>query len=115
MELLEIELKARPGRNIQFGGDVVGWRYGVQQVLQQKFRHCLDFADVFVTCCRAQGTLSRQVAGWPYGESGHEWAEGLFSEGWRQFDPTSGNSNFLRSPSEGASIQPRFAGGARIC
>lgn len=83
----------RPGRNVKFGGAVTGSRYGVKKVLSQRFGQCWDFADCFVTLCRASGVPCRQVAGWLYGVSGHIWAEVLF-EGrvWRQVDPTGGKA-----------------------
>jgi hypothetical protein len=75
---------------IKFDGPVVGSRYGVEQVLLQKFGHCWDKSDVFVTLCRASGIPSRQIAGWlaPAGE-GHVWAEVyLNGQGWLPVDPT---------------------------
>ncbi len=79
----------RPGRNIRFGGPVTGSRYGVKQVLAQKFGHCWDFSDLFVTLCRASGVPARQVAGWLHERAGHVWAEVLPDEGgWKQVDPT---------------------------
>jgi hypothetical protein len=79
-----------PGKNIQYSGQT-GSRYGTAQVLEQKFGHCWDFSDCFVTLCRAAGVPSRQVAGWLYGASGHVWAE-FYREGrgWQQVDPTGG-------------------------
>ena len=60
-------------------------------MFEQKFGHCWDFADCFVTLCRAADVPSRQVAGWLYGSSGHVWAE-FYREGkgWQQVDPTGG-------------------------
>jgi Transglutaminase-like superfamily len=78
-----------PGRNIRYDGET-GSRYGVAKVLEQKFGHCWDFADVFVTLARAAGVPSRQVAGWLYGSSGHVWAEYYSEGGWQQVDPTGG-------------------------
>ncbi|MFK7821308.1 MAG: transglutaminase family protein [Planctomycetaceae bacterium] len=76
-------------RNIRFGGDITGSRYGVKKVLEQKFGHCWDYSDVFVTLCRAAGVPSRQVFGWLYGSEGHVWAEVLIDgEGWKHVDPT---------------------------
>jgi transglutaminase-like putative cysteine protease len=63
----------------------------VAKVLEQKFGHCWDFSDCFVTLARAAGVPSRQVAGWLYGGTGHVWAE-FYREGkgWQQVDPTGG-------------------------
>ena len=61
------------------------------KVLEQKFGHCWDFSDCFVTLARAAGLPSRQVAGWLYGASGHVWAEfHIEGKGWQQVDPTGG-------------------------
>ena len=80
-----------PGRNLRFAGDVTGSRYGVEKVLKQGYGHCWDFADVFVTLCRASGVPCRQVGGWLYEQSGHIWAEVLIQgKGWQQVDPTGG-------------------------
>lgn len=81
-----------PGKNIQYSG-VTGSRYGTLKVLQQKFGHCWDFSDCFVTLARAAGIPCRQVAGWLYGSSGHVWAEYYDDQakGWQQVDPTGGN------------------------
>ena len=79
-----------PGKNIKSSGPT-GSRWGVKQVLKQKYGHCWDSADVFVTLARAAGIPSRQVAGWLYGTSGHVWAEVLIDgKGWQQVDPTGG-------------------------
>jgi hypothetical protein len=78
-----------PGRNIEFGGEVTGSRWGAKKVLEQKKGHCWDFSDCFVTLGRASGVSCRQVGGWLYGTSGHIWAEYLVEgEGWKQVDPT---------------------------
>jgi transglutaminase-like putative cysteine protease len=79
-----------PGINISYSGET-GSRWGTAKVLEQKFGHCWDFSDCFVTLCRAAGVPSRQVAGWLYGSSGHVWAE-YYREGkgWQQVDPTGG-------------------------
>ena len=80
-----------PGKNIRFGGPVTGSRWGVKQVLKQRFGQCWDFADCFVTLCRAAGAPCRQVGGWLYGTSGHIWAEAFIEgKGWQQFDATGG-------------------------
>jgi hypothetical protein len=80
-----------PGSNIRYAGQT-GSRWGTQKVLEQKFGHCWDFSDCFVTLARAAGVPSRQVAGWLYGTSGHVWAE-YYREGkgWQQVDPTGGD------------------------
>lgn len=82
-----------PGKNIEFGGPVTGSRWGAKRVLQQRFGHCWDFADCFLTLARASGIPCRQVAGWLYGGSGHIWAEVLVQQkGWQQVDSTGGGS-----------------------
>jgi len=81
-----------PGKNIVFGGPVEGSRWGVKKVLKQGFGQCWDFADCFITLCRASGIPCRQVAGWLYGCSGHIWAEvHIEGKGWQQVDPTGGS------------------------
>lgn len=79
-----------PGKNIKYSGQT-GSRYGTEQALKQKFGHCWDFSDIFVTLARASGVPCRQVAGWLFGSSGHVWCE-YYSEGkgWQQVDPTGG-------------------------
>jgi len=79
-----------PGKNLRYTG-VTGSRWGTLKVLEQKFGHCWDFSDCFVTLCRAAGVPCRQVAGWLFGSSGHVWAE-YYREGkgWQQVDPTGG-------------------------
>jgi transglutaminase-like putative cysteine protease len=80
-----------PGKNLKYGGQALGSRYGVKNVLKQRFGRCWDFSDCFVTLCRAVGVPCRQVMGWLHGESGHVWAEVLIEgKGWRQVDPTAG-------------------------
>ena len=80
----------QPGRHIRSAGPT-GSRWGVKQVLKQKYGHCWDFADCFVTLARAAGIPSRQVGGWLYGSSGHIWAEVLIDgEAWQQVDATGG-------------------------
>ena len=80
-----------PGENIEFGGPVQGSRWGVDKVLEQRYGRCWDFADCFVSLCRASGIPCRQVAGWLYGASGHVWAEVLIDgQGWQQVDATGG-------------------------
>ena len=81
-----------PGRNLQYSGQA-GSRWGTRRVLEQKFGHCWDFSDCFVTLARAAGVPSRQAAGWFYGSSGHVWAEfHREGEGWQQVDPTGGGT-----------------------
>ncbi|MCK5306365.1 MAG: transglutaminase domain-containing protein [Candidatus Omnitrophica bacterium] len=78
-----------PGRNVKFGGPIIGSRWGVKKVLRQKYGRCWDFSDCFVTLCRASNIPCRQVGGWLYGMGGHIWAEVLFEgKGWQQVDPT---------------------------
>jgi len=79
-----------PGENIEYSG-ATGSRWGTAKVLEQKYGHCWDFSDCFVTLARAAGVPSRQVAGWLYGSSGHVWAAFYRDgEGWQQVDPTGG-------------------------
>ncbi|MEM7168136.1 MAG: transglutaminase-like domain-containing protein, partial [Planctomycetota bacterium] len=80
-----------PGKQITYGGQT-GSRWGTAQVLAQKYGHCWDFSDCFVTLARAAGVPSRQVAGWLHGSSGHVWAEyyDAARRGWQQVDPTGG-------------------------
>jgi hypothetical protein len=75
--------------HIKYGGERIGTRYGVAQVLQQGFGRCWDLCDVFVTLCRAAKIPARQVMGWIYGKSGHVWVEAYIEEkGWCLLDPT---------------------------
>jgi hypothetical protein len=77
-----------PGRNIRYQGQT-GSRWGSTKALDQKFGHCWDFSDLFVTLARASGVPTRQVAGWLYGSSGHVWAEWYSPQrGWVPVDPT---------------------------
>lgn len=79
-----------PGKNIKYSGQT-GSRWGTLKALDQKFGHCWDFSDLFVTLARAAGVPARQVAGWLYGSSGHVWAEYYIDgQGWKQVDPTGG-------------------------
>jgi len=79
-----------PGKNIKSDGPA-GSRWGVKKVLKQKYGHCWDSSDCFVTLARAAGVPARQVGGWLYGTSGHIWAEVLIpGKGWQQVDPTGG-------------------------
>jgi hypothetical protein len=79
-----------PGKNVKYSGKT-GSRWGSATVFEQRFGHCWDFSDCFVTLCRAAGVPARQVAGWFYGSAGHVWAE-FYREGkgWQQVDPTGG-------------------------
>lgn len=81
-----------PGKNVKYSGET-GTRWGTRKVFEQRFGHCWDFSDCFVTLARASGVPSRQVAGWLYGSSGHVWAE-FYREGkgWQQVDPTGGGT-----------------------
>ncbi len=76
--------------NIRFGGPELGSRYGTLQVLEQKFGHCWDYSDVFITLCRAAEVPARQVVGWLHQGPGHVWAEVILDDAWHGFDPTSG-------------------------
>lgn len=79
-----------PGENLDYSGPM-GSRWGVENVLEQRFGRCWDFSDCFVTLARALGIPTRQVAGWLYGSGGHVWAEYYTEgEGWRQVDATGG-------------------------
>lgn len=79
-----------PGKNIRYSGRT-GSRWGTLKVIHQKFGHCWDFSDCFVTLCRAAGVPARQVAGWLYGSCGHVWAEYYTDDKqWQQVDPTGG-------------------------
>ena len=81
----------QPNTNIRSGGPVRGSRWGVKRVLSQKYGHCWDSSDCFVTFSRAIGIPCRQVGGWLYGMDGHVWAEVLLEgRGWHQVDPTGG-------------------------
>jgi transglutaminase-like putative cysteine protease len=82
-----------PGRNANITSDgPSGSRWGVKKVLQQKYGHCWDRSDCFVTLARAVGVPARQVGGWLYGSSGHIWAEVLVDgKEWQQVDPSGGS------------------------
>lgn len=74
--------------NVKYGGQM-GARYGVEQVLEQKFGRCMDFADLMVTLCRNAGIPARFILGWVPGLGGHSWVEVYFpEEGWVAVDPT---------------------------
>lgn len=74
--------------NIEYGGQQ-GSRYGVKQVLKQKFGRCLDFSDLFITLSRAANIPARLVTGWIYKFAGHAWVEVYIpNEGWISLDPT---------------------------
>ncbi len=88
-KMLAILRWVAPGDHVRFGGSVVGSRYGVNKVLEQRFGHCWDFSDLFITLCRASGIPARQVLGWLHESEGHVWAEvHLDGIGWMQVDPT---------------------------
>lgn len=76
--------------NIRYDGEVVGSRYGTVKVLEQRFGHCWDKADAFVTLCRAAGVPAREVMGWNIVfKSGHVWAQAYEErEGWISIDAT---------------------------
>jgi hypothetical protein len=75
--------------NIEFKGEVTGSRYGALKVLEQRYGHCWDKTDVFITMCRMVNIPCRQVYGWLSGVSGHVWAQVyLEDEGWISVDPT---------------------------
>ena len=77
------------GSGMQFKGET-GSRHGVEKVVTQKFGHCWDYSDLFVTLCRSAGIPARQVFGWLYESQGHVWCEVLIDGTWQQFDPTTG-------------------------
>lgn len=80
-------------KNLKFGDEKIGSRYGVLQVLTQGFGRCWDFCDLFVTLCRAAEIPARQVMGWIHGKSGHVWAEVYIPEkGWLPVDPSTPSS-----------------------
>lgn len=75
--------------NVKPGGSV-GSRYGVKQVLVQKFGNCWDYSDLFITMCRAAGLPARQVFGWLVPGEGHVWCEVRVGDRWQHVDPTTG-------------------------
>ena len=76
-------------KHIKFAGDKKGSRYGVKKVLKQRFGHCWDKSDVYVTMARAAGIPTRQIAGWVVGMSGHAWSESYIDGiGWMPIDAT---------------------------
>ncbi len=80
-----------PGKHMRYEGQT-GSRWGTKKALNQKFGHCWDFSDLFVTLARSAGVPARQVAGWLYGSSGHVWAEWYEPRrGWSPVDPTGGS------------------------
>jgi len=80
-----------PGENIRFTKSVASARYGVKEVLSQKFGQAWDFSDFFITLARASKVPCRQVGGWFYSQSTHVWAEVLYEgSGWEQVEPTGG-------------------------
>lgn len=76
--------------NLQYGGNVVGSRFGAIKFLEQRKGHCWDFSDLFISLCRSLNIPARQVFGWLHNQSGHVWAEVAIDGNWHQFDPTSG-------------------------
>jgi transglutaminase-like putative cysteine protease len=76
--------------NIAYEGDIVGSRYGTARVLEQRYGHCWDKSDVFITLCRRAGIPARQVMGWHFGlEQGHVWAQAYEEpQGWISIDAT---------------------------
>jgi transglutaminase-like putative cysteine protease len=80
-------------RNIDYGSDIIGSRYGVEPVLKQRFGRCWDLSDVFITLARAAGLPARQIGGWLYGREGHIWSQvWLEDEGvWLDVDTTAEN------------------------
>jgi hypothetical protein len=80
----------QPGKNLKYGGEQMGSRYGVQQVLKQRFGRCWDFSDLFITLCRHCGIPCRQVYGWLDKQSGHVWAEIMIKGNIIAYDPTAG-------------------------
>jgi len=62
--------------NIDYGGGVVGSRWGTNQVLRQGEGRCWDHSDVFISMARTAGIPARQIAGWLYDfDSGHVWSQ----------------------------------------
>ena len=79
----------RDPQHIRVGGQT-GSRYGVTQVLSQKFGNCWDYSDLLITLCRASGVPARQILGWLHHSEGHVWAEVMLDGRWQQIDPTTG-------------------------
>ncbi len=76
-------------QHIRFAGAPKGSRFGVEQVLAQRYGHCWDKSDVYVTLARAAGIPTRQLAGWVIGASGHVWSESYIDGiGWLPVDAT---------------------------
>jgi hypothetical protein len=73
---------------IRYGGKVVGSRWGVAKVLEQKQGHCWDKSDILVTVARAAGLPARQVAGWLHKSEGHVWCEVAVDGAWLPVDAT---------------------------
>lgn len=80
----------QPGKNMKYGGERVGSRYGVQKALKQQFGRCWDFSDLFITLCRQNGIPCRQVYGWLDKQGGHVWAEVKLHGNIIAYDATSG-------------------------
>lgn len=77
-------------RNMRFGGNQAGSRYGTLVVLKNRLGHCWDYSDLFITLARAGGIPARQVTGWLYPREGHVWCQVLIDGEWRSVDPTTG-------------------------
>ncbi len=74
--------------NIEYGGELIGSRYGVIKVINQGYGQCWDLSDVFITLSRAAGISARLVTGWVYKKGGHGWAQVYLSQkGWVTVDP----------------------------
>ena len=80
-------------RKVAFAGEKVGSRYGTVRVLEQRYGHCWDQSDAFISICRRAKIPARQAGGWLYDAegpgTGHIWAQ-VYSDslGWLSVDPT---------------------------
>lgn len=86
---------------------------GALKALQSGTGVCEEFADLFVTLCRAKGIPARVVQGFdlPFkGEessTAHAWAEVYFDKyGWVTFDPTNKMNNAFRKKIKELQITP---------
>jgi len=69
-------------------GDKKGTRFGALKTARIKKGRCMDYSDVFITLCRADGIPTRQVFGRIYQGGGHAWAEVyLKDKGWYPVEP----------------------------